>query len=115
MKAYCVHDGYEAALVFASNDTLARSFAVRVMDTEFPELRAKRWPDADDPSVTERREAHPIEYRNAGFHEADEPTCATCGLSSYGFDEYVVCDECHQCHECGCCDDCALSPNASLG
>jgi len=120
MKAYLVHNGesmngedYGAALIFASSGTLAKSLAARKLDTEYPDLRVNRWPSADNPYVEERREATRMEYREAEFHEdLDEPTCSTCGKSSWGFDEYAVCDECHQCRECGCCDDCALSHNA---
>lgn len=108
MKSWSVsvidEPGYGAVLVFAESADRARSLAVGEWDVGYVDIQAAT-SSAAVPDGAAHRIATFREYRAAGWVEEDEPTCDSCGLSSWGFDEFAVCDVCRLCKECGCDDD----------
>lgn len=115
LKAYKIRStGSEVfsyvVLVFAASPNKAKAFALGLWEFEgheYTELRIERCKAVDHHAKGDKTyrpvffndSTIPI-YRDAGIYQADEPTCDTCGLSSFGKPEYEVCEGCNNCKEC---------------
>lgn len=114
LKGFIVSNDECSIVVFADSPGKAKSMALTQEQFSFYDfigLRARRCKDIDCfiSIVTKDNwpyipyfyndETIPI-FRAAGIYEIDEPTCDTCGLSSYRNPEYMICDYCGNCKEC---------------